>query len=215
MSQFLGSLALLPIEKLVNAVIARDPHVVKKLGGFDGKSIEVVSTTPSFTLSLRFEDEVLKLSAIDSQTLGIEVDARISGKAEELLSLLLQDPEKRALADSGIDIEGDATLIQDLQVTLASLDISWQDYLTPFLGDIISQELGEIETRMRDWSTAANDSLRRNVRDFLSEEARLAPSALEVDSFSNRLDRLRLSLDRVSARAELFERRLTLLSSSK
>ncbi len=57
--------------------------------------------------------------------------------------------------------------------------------------------------------------MRRNVRDYLSEEARLVPTALEVDSFSNRLDHLRLGIDRLEAKTELLQRRLALLPQAK
>ena len=85
MNQFLGSLALLPVEKILNAIVARDPHIAKKLVAFDSTCIEVVSLRPDFSLSIRFEDSTIKLSAIDSQTLGIQADATISGPAESLL----------------------------------------------------------------------------------------------------------------------------------
>ena len=215
MNQFFGSLALLPVEKILNAIAGSDAHVVKKLSAFDSKCIEVVSLSPDFSLSIRFEDGTIKLSAIDSQTLGIQPDATISGKAESLLSLLATKSDHRAMADAAIDISGDATLVQDLQMTIESLDIDWQDYLAPILGDVLSNELGDIQSSARDWSKSASTSMHRGVRDYLTEEARLVPSELEVDSFSNRLDQLRLSTDRVAAKTELLKRRYSLLEESK
>ena len=99
MNQFLGSLALLPVEKILNAIVARDPHIAKKLVAFDSKCIEVVSLRPDFSLSIRFEDDTIKLSAIDSQTLGIQTDATITGNAESLLGLLTKKSDHRALAE--------------------------------------------------------------------------------------------------------------------
>ena len=215
MNQFLGSLALLPVEKLLNAIIARDPHVAEKFSAFDSKCIEVQSQRPGFSLNIRFEDGAVKLSAIDCQTLGIQADATISGKAESLLGLLIKKPEQRALADAEIEISGDATLVQDLHVTLQALDADWGDYLAPILGDVLTNELGELESNAREWSKSAGASMHRGVRDYLSEEARLVPSEMEVDSFSNRLDQLRLRLDRLAAKTELLQRRTTLLSESK
>ena len=212
MNQFLGSLALLPVEKILNAIVARDPHIAKKLVAFDSKCIEVVSLRPDFSLSIRFEDSTIKLSAIDSQTLGIQADATISGPAESLLGLLAKKSDHRAMADATIDISGDASLVQDLQMTLASLDTDWQDTLAPILGDVLSNELGEIQSNAQDWGKSAGTSMHRGVRDYLSEEARLVPSELEVDSFANRLDQLRLSIDRVAVKTELLKRRYSLLA---
>ena len=215
MNQFLGSLALLPVEKILNAIVRRDPHIAKKLVAFDSKCIEVVSLRPDFSVSIRFEDDTIKLSAIDTQTLGIQADATITGNAENLLGLLTKKSDQRALADAAIDISGDATLVQDLHVTIESLDVDWQDYLAPILGDVLSNELGEIQSSARDWSKSTGTSMHRDVRDYLSEEARLVPSELEVDSFSNRLDQLRLSIDRVAAKTELLKRRYSLLAEPK
>ena len=215
MNQFLGSLALLPVEKILNAIVRRDPHIAKKLVAFDSKCIEVVSLRPDFSVSIRFEDDTIKLSAIDTQTLGIQADATITGNAENLLSLLTKKSDQRALADAAIDISGDATLVKDLHVTIESLDVDWQDYLAPILGDVLSNELGEIQSNARDWSKSTGTSMHRSVRDYLSEEARLVPSELEVDSFSNRLDQLRLSIDRVAAKTELLKRRYSLLAQPK
>lgn len=213
MNQFLGSIALLPVERLVNAIVARDSHIAGKVSSFDGKCVEVICSKPYFTLSLRFEDAKIRLGAIDSATLGTTPDATITGPLEKLLGLLLPGAERRALADAGIDISGDATLVQDLHRMIESLDVDWQDYLTPLFGDVISHELGEMERQIRGWSMSAGDSLQRSIRDYLSDEARLAPSALEVDSFSNRLDHLRLSVDRTAARTELIGRRIQLLGN--
>ncbi|GJM13311.1 MAG: hypothetical protein DHS20C12_17140 [Pseudohongiella sp.] len=215
MSQFLGSLALLPVEKILNAVVARDAHINAKVSAFDSKCIEVLSRRPNFSLSVRFEDSTIKLSAIDSETLGVKPDATISGKAEDLLGLLSKRADKRALADASIDISGDATLIQDLHVLIQSLDVDWQDFLAPVLGDVLSHGLGEVESNARSWGKSASESMQRSVRDYLTEEARLVPSELELDSFSNRLDQLRLKLDRLAAKTELLQRRSTLLSQQK
>jgi ubiquinone biosynthesis protein UbiJ len=215
LNQFLGSLALLPVENILNAIVRRDPHIAKKLVAFDSKCIEIVSLRPNFSLSIRFEDDTIKLSAIDTQTLGIQADATIMGNAEILLGLLTKKSDQRALANAAIDISGDATLVQDLHVTIESLDVDWQEYLAPILGDVLSNELGEIQSNARDWSNSAGTSMHRGVRDYLSEEARLVPSELELDSFSNRLDQLRLSIDRVAAKTELLKRRYSLLQQPK
>jgi len=215
MNQFLGSLALLPIEKILNGIAARDSYIAEQFSAFDSKCIEILSQRPDFSLSVRFEDNTIRLSAIDTETLGITADATISGKAENLLALLAQKSNQRALADSSIDISGDATLVQDLHVTIQTLDIDWQDYLAPIIGDVLSHELGQMERNAKHWGMSAGASMERSVRDYLTEEARLVPGRLEVESFTDRLDQLRLRLDRAAARSDLLERRYSLLFETK
>lgn len=215
MNQFIGSLALLPFESLLNTMLKRDAYIAQKLAPFHGKYIEVLASKPDFSLILGFEDEAIKLSAIDSKTLRISPDASISAKAEKLLGLLQAGSNERALADKDINISGDGTLVQDIHMMIGSLDIDWQDYLGPLLGDILSNELGKIVDASKNWSNAASINIQRNIHDYLSEEARVVPSRLEADSTADRLDQLRLQIDRATAKTELLARRLTLLSKQQ
>lgn len=212
MNQFIGSLALPPLESLLNTMLRRDAYIAHKLAPLDGKYIEVLASKPDFSLLLGCEDQAIKLSAIDSKTLGINPDASISAKAEKLLRLLLAGSNDRALADKEINISGDGTLVQDLHIIVGSLDIDWQDYLGPLLGDILSNEIGKIVDASKHWSNTAAINIQRNIHDYLREEAKLVPSRLEADSMSDRLDQLRLQIDRATAKTELLTRRLTLLS---
>lgn len=195
--------------------MARDAHIAAQFSKFDSKCIEVLGRRPEFSLNMRFEDNSIKLSAIDSETLGIQFDASISGKTESLLNLLIKNSSQRAMANADLDISGDAELVQDLQMTIESLDINWQDYLAPILGDVLSNELGKAENNARGWSQSVSASMQRGIRDYLTEEARLVPNRLEVDSFSNRLDQLRLGIDRTAAKTDLLKRRYSLLTESK
>lgn len=215
MNQLLSSFALLPVENILNVIINRDPHIRDQLNNFDNKCIEIFSTKPNFSLLIRFEDSAIKLSAIDSETLGLIPAATISAKSDDLVGLLLKSSNSRALADPAITISGDASLVQDLYQLTESLDIDWQDYLAPLLGDIISNELGKLVGSTKAWSRDASSRAKRTLSDYLNEEAKLVPSRLEVDSFSDRLDQLRLKIDRGSAKTEYLQRRLDLLSETQ
>ncbi|PCJ25903.1 MAG: hypothetical protein COA96_06550 [SAR86 cluster bacterium] len=213
MNQFFGTIALLPVEKILNALVARDSHIVKQLRSFDDKAITIVSHAPHFSLSVFFDEGRIKLSAIDNASLNIEPDAIISGKAEDLLKLLFQHAENRALANPAISISGDAILVQDLYKMLASLDLEWEDYLAPMMGDILSHEIGKFSRDAKNWSQEANTNIQRNIHDYLVEETNAVPDTDELESFNDSLDQLRLSIDRATARAEQLQVRLERLSS--
>lgn len=208
MNQFLGMLALLPIEKILNGLASHDPHIAAQLRNFDDKSIEINSHSPGFSIFVAFDEGHIKLSAIDSASLMLEVDASISGKAEDLLELLLSRQENRALANTAISISGDAVLVQELYNVLGNLDLDWEDYLSPLLGDIFSNEAGKFSRKAKNFSQSASSSMQRNLRDYLLEETRAVPPREELDSFSNDLDQLRLNIDRATARAEQIRSRL-------
>lgn len=214
MNQFIGMLALLPIEKIINGLVSHDPHIKARLRSFDGKAIKVLSQSPDFSICLLFDEGELKLSAIDSSTLMLEVDATISGKAEDLLQLLLSRPQQRALANPAISISGDAILVQELYDVVSSMDLDWEDYLAPVLGDIVSNEVGKFSREAKNFSQQAGTKLQRNLHDYLVEETRVVPAGEELDSFNNDLDQLRLNIDRASARAAQISSRLEKLEKS-
>lgn len=213
-NQFLGMLALLPIEKILNGLASHDPHIIAQLRSFDGKTIEILSRSPDVTICLLFEDGNIKLSAIDSASLMLEPDATISGKAADLLELLLTRPEQRALANTAISIGGDAVLVQELYKVLGTLDLDWEDYLAPLLGDILSNEVGKFSREAKNLSQAASSNMQRNLHDYLVEETRAVPAREELDRFSDDLDQLRLNIDRASARTEQIRSRLERLTES-
>ena len=82
------------------------------------------------------------------------------------------------------------------------------DYLSPFLGEILTHELGQASVQARQWSAQARENLGRNVDAYLKEELQLLPDRERMRHFSNQLDHLRLRLDRLRARTELLQSRL-------
>ena len=208
MNAFLGSIVLLPVEQILNQLLQRDKYIAAQLTVFSGKVMEVQIHAPKMHITLLFDKERIQLSSLDCVTLGLKPDASISGSASALWSLLQFDSTRRPLVNSGISTSGDSALIQDLYNTLRDLDIDWQDYLAPVLGDIITNELGELSLQAKQWSDEAGKKLRRNVRDYLLEEVRIIPQRDELDRFSSNLDSLRLAIDRAAARALHLQHRL-------
>lgn len=207
MNYLLSSLVLLPAEKLLNHLLTQDGHILKKLQPFNGKIVEVCSLLPTATLRISFQEQRVRLSSLDAKTLQLQVDATVSGKASDLVSLLL-NPDSTPLANKAITISGDALFIQDLFTTLNALDVDWRDLLAPFFGDILTQEIGQMEEQARHWSVDAKFNLQRSVDEYLKEEIRLVPDSEEVARFSDELDQLKMALDRTNARALLLQARL-------
>lgn len=213
MIQLLKSLALLPVEKILNQLLSNDPHLAAQLAPFDGKTIEVRSTAPTTAICCSIDDGAIRLTSLGSDCASLQADAVIAGSTVDLVDMLLSDNSDRALANPAISISGDAILVQELYGTMRKLDIQWQDYLAPLLGDVISNELAHVADRNRRWSKNASASVRRNIDDYLHEETNLLPERSEVAAFSDVLDRLKLDIDRIQARARMLNDRLDNLLS--
>jgi ubiquinone biosynthesis protein UbiJ len=211
--QILKSLALLPVEKILNHLLRNDPYLAAQLAPFDGKTIEVQSTAPTTAICCSIDRGAIRLSSLGSEYVGLHADAVIVGRAVDLVNMLFTDNSSRALANPAISISGDAVLVQELYGTIRKLDIRWQDYLAPFLGDVITNELEQVADSSRRWSKHASASVRRNIDDYLREETNLLPDRNEVAAFGDVLDRLKLDIDRIQARARLLNDRLDILLS--
>ena len=192
-----GSALLFPIEKLVNGLIGQDPHIAESLERFRGKRIEV--RTPHTGLNVLFDGPRVRLSTFDSESLLEPGDVTVNGPAAQLFKLLTDS--ERPLADSGIRVEGDAELLLDLQRTLDQLDIRWEDYLQPLLGDVLTGGVSNAAAGARDWTRQAGGNIKRNLANFVQYESRIMPTPEELARFTERVDELRLRLDRLQARA--------------
>lgn len=197
-----GSALLFPVEKLVNGLIAGDAHVADNLSRFHGKRVE--ARTPHTGLNLLFDAGGIRLSALDAETLGEPADVTVRGTAPQLFKLLTDSG--RPLADREIRVEGDAELLLDLQRALDEIDVRWQDYLGPILGDILTGGLGSAVTDARDLARDAGGNIKRNLENFVQYEAGVMPTPEEMGLFTARVDELRLRLDRLQARIEIISR---------
>lgn len=207
----LTSLALWPAEHLLNQIIRNDEHIARQLQPFAGKAIEIQSRRPSLTMVMRIESGSLSLSGVDARTLGITPDARIAGDASELLQLLLGD-ESRPLANRNLVLSGDTEFFQEFHQRLQTLDLRWEDYLAPLLGDVVTQQASQFQQQAAGFASETGTRLKRNVEDYLKEEAQLVPHEYAVEQFQENLEALRLRIDRASARTQQLKSRLDQVS---
>lgn len=197
-----GSALLFPVETLVNGLIARDSHVAGNLSRFRGKRVEV--RTPHTGLNLLFDADGIRLRTLDSEAPGEPADVTVRGTAPQLFRLL--SDSERPLADRKIRVEGDAEFLLDLQRALGEIDVRWEDYLGPILGDILTGGLSSAVTDARDLARDAGGNIKRNLENFVQYEAGVMPTPEEMGLFVARIDELRLRLDRLQARIDNLKR---------
>ena len=203
-----ATLALAPLELLIDRLIAHDPPTAERLARFDGRAIEVLARQRSggtLPLLIVVRGSTLKLNLASADALHRQVDARIEGSLGTLLELLLTPADRRALSNPDLSISGDAELIQALYHFASDLDLKWEDYLAPFLGDLLTREATRASGAARQWGSDAAASLTETLDEYLVEEARILPGADEIDYFNDSVAALRLRLDRLDARLRLLE----------
>jgi ubiquinone biosynthesis protein UbiJ len=88
---------------------------------------------------------------------------------------------------------------------LARPDI--EDEVAKWLGDVPAHALGEFVRGSGAWLARAAGALRMNTAEYLQEESRAMPAALEADAFYSDVERLRDDVERTAARLARLERR--------
>lgn len=207
-----GTLALAPVELLLDRLIAHDAHIAKQVERFDGKVLELVATSrhsKPITLVVVFRGATLKLNLASSAALMQTPDATLEGDISTLADLLLQPTDRRALSNPKLTVSGDAELVQSLYHLSSQLDLKWDDFLAPFIGDIATREITRVGAEAQQWRRESGAALAATVDDYLVEEGRLLPSAPEAAELRDGIDNLRLRLDRLESRLSALEATLS------
>jgi ubiquinone biosynthesis protein UbiJ len=188
------------VESAMNGYLALDPEVRTRLTSLDGKVICIA--LKGFDLRLYFlpgEERIEVLSHYEG-----EPDTLLVGTPTDLLRLAaLQSEEK--LFETGVEFHGDTELGEQFREILSGAEIDWEELLSRVTGDALARQLGNLARGVADTVTKGAATLRQDVSEYLREESRLLPTAIEVDNFLEDVDHLRLDTDRLEARVQRLE----------
>ena len=182
-----------------------DTPARKKLEPLSGKLLRVQCDLPSLLINITVCDDRLLLSS----TKEGKPDTIIRGKATALAKLLV----KRKTADlrkDGVVITGNVGLLTALQEILQNIDLDWEYQISKLIGDVPTQALSDSFSAAGKFSRQSRDNLQKDIDDYLHEEKKLFPSSVEVKSFFQSVDNLRLRVDRLDSRTK----RISSLSSA-
>lgn len=215
MSNLFGTGVVHLAETLINAVLRQDPHLLHSLNQVGaGRQLRLICQQPahetaSWQLTLIITPQKLYLHSNNQET----ADATIRGSIKALIGLVTGDDPAAALHHPELELSGDVHLIQRLHKTISAADTRWDDVLAPWLKPIVGDSgiaVGAHAVNQGvDFVHNSARSAQLTIRDFLQEESRLLPTRSEVEMANERLDTLRLRLDRLNARARLLLQHVT------
>lgn len=209
------SLLALPLQRLINEALHYDPSARRRLAGLAGQSLVLEMREPRLKLALAIEADSEAINA-EAQTAHIEVafsepkvvNARVSGRATDLLAVLRSSDRTQAMMAHQIDIQGDTRTFFTLQSILAELDIDWEMALGDRLGDLPAHWLAEGLRGFAGWARVQGESAERTLNNYLREESdALVPNSL-WQAHSEQIHNTRLAADRLAARLERLSQRL-------
>jgi len=187
--------ALRPVASILNRNIAESTPAKDLCAKLSGTIIAVRVRDTALAGYFVIADDALGLVASTAE----EPDVVITGS---LLTLarMAGDSGEAAVRDGSLDLTGDAKLANQFQQLLLHAKPDIEEELSGVVGDVAAHRLGELVRGLGRWGRDARSTMGDNVREYLQEESRDAPSRYEVERFAADVGTLRDDVDRMEAR---------------
>lgn len=202
----------MPMDAMVTAVIETS---LNQLLSLDKQSPERLRKLTGKVLKLELR-ELKPLWFVFSER-RLDVLARFEGEADAVLSLsltvlgLLKEPSAltRYIREEKLDLSGDPQLVQAFSALLGELDIDWEEELSRYTGDVVAHTLCSGARQARRFVGRELCRSQRQVAEYLTEEARLAPGPLEVASFNDDVEELAQQMKAIELRLARLEQQVS------
>ncbi|MFC3607707.1 ubiquinone biosynthesis accessory factor UbiJ [Stutzerimonas tarimensis] len=190
------------VERGLNAALRLDATALPRLARLSGQLIEVNASAPAWRLFVLPDNEGLRL-ALHWEG---EADCVLRSPSASLVRLMLSRDKPAVLHRPEVSMEGDSQVLLSLVGVLQDLELDWEYELSRWLGPVATPLLGNFLRNQARWAKDSADSMRQNLIDYLSEEARGLIGQAEANARFNELDDLKLALDRLEARVQRLDR---------
>ena len=187
--------ALRPVTSVLNKNIRATTPARALSEKLDGTVVAVRVRNTSLATWFVVHSDCLELTT----ECDAEPDVTITGSLITL-ARMAGEPGVGALRDGSLELTGDAHLADDFQQLLAYAKPDIEEELSGVVGDAAAHRLGEIARGVSNWTRGATSTMGANIREYLQEESRDAPSRYEVDRFAGNVNTLRDDVDRLEAR---------------
>ncbi|MCO4812039.1 MAG: SCP2 sterol-binding domain-containing protein [Gammaproteobacteria bacterium] len=187
--------ALRPVANVLNKNIRSTTPARDLCRKLDGTVVAVRVRNTSLATWFVVHNDCLELTT----ECDAEPDVVITGSLITL-ARMLGEAGVGALRDGSLELAGDAHLADDFQQLLEYAKPDIEEELSGVVGDVAAHRLGEFARGVSNWTRSAGSTMGANIREYLQEESRDAPSRYEVERFAGNVNTLRDDVDRLEAR---------------
>tara|TARA_R110002049_G_scaffold106316_4_gene253502 strand:+ start:2378 stop:3037 length:660 start_codon:yes stop_codon:yes gene_type:complete len=207
------TLLLAGCERTLNALLARDPAAPARLAALAGSRLLIRLEQPHLELVIHYHHAGLDLMRGEG-IVETEVDAVVELTPETFSEWISGASIERLMFDGKLAVRGRIHLLEATRELLFDLDIDWESELARWLGDMPAHSLAEGLRRAARWGLRAKDELMQDVSEYVFEEARLLPGQQQRNVLRDHLTELEIATDRLEARFNRLQRKLTQPSQS-
>jgi ubiquinone biosynthesis accessory factor UbiJ len=189
------------LERLLNRYVRESTAALDLLRALDGASFKVLIEGTRLGCVLRATRD------------GVALDARFDAPANATLRASPLDLLKlaraggvRAIKGTRAELSGDFEVAERFGALLRLAQPDLEEELAKWIGDLAAHRVGRGAESARSWLARAAAALRMDVAEYLQEERRVLPAALEARAFYADVERLRDDVDRAAERLTQLER---------
>ena len=190
--------ALKPLLAILNRNIQETTPARELCRELSGSNIAIRIRNTAMAASFIVDDDRLRLSTEISDDADVIVDGSLL-----TLARLAGGSGQRAIRDGSLEFSGDAEIADRFQRLLILARPDAEEELSQVVGDVAAHRLAEMARGVMRWRRDAHATMGANIREYLQEESRDAPSRYEVERFSGAVNKLRDDVARLEARLNL------------
>jgi len=192
------------VETAINAWLKLDDESLPRFAELEGKIIRLHIIGLDFNLYFfPSASGIQVLGHYPSEDDGGVVDATIHGSPMALIRLGTSNNAGETLLKSDVEIDGDMRVAESFSDILKNVDIDWEELLSKLVGDIIAHQTGQVARGATSWFTETIEAMKLNTGEYINEESKLSPADAEVRHHMERVDNVRMDVDRLEARINL------------
>ena len=196
--------ALMGVESLINKALTFDPAALEAISRLQDKVLKIECSVPPLEFYVLHSDSGLHLASYFEG----DVDVTLTGTAVALAGLAINSGQLSNLADTGVRLTGDQSVLVEIQAIMKNLDVDWETALAQLIGDVPAYIIGNSIRSAGEWGKSARHRAPDVASGFAREEARITPSRTELSGFTEQVQKLRSDTDRLSARVQQLASRM-------
>ncbi len=193
------------IEIALNRYLALEPDVAAQVSGLKGRVIALHALGPDWEFYLCPGASGVTVLDAWPEPGDPKPDVRISARPAALLRRAFGGGA--AGGGTGVQVEGDADLLQRFSILMAGVGFDSEEWLARFVGDGAAHRLDQGLRGLLGWGRRSASTLALDTAEYLREETRDLAHRADVERWSEGVEAARRRGEQLAARIERLERR--------